>query len=78
MQSVEHGADVLPAGDERDQAAAELRTWGACFDYLADILGGRLLPERPTNLELLRWGPGGRRRFGDPRPGDYMGRDGAT
>jgi hypothetical protein len=25
-------------------------------------------------LELRRWGPGGRARFGDPRPGDYPGR----
>jgi hypothetical protein len=25
-------------------------------------------------LELRRWGPGGRARFGDPRPGDFKGR----
>lgn len=25
-----------------------------------------------AELELLRWGPGGRERFGDPRPGDRM------
>jgi hypothetical protein len=25
-------------------------------------------------LELLRWGPGGRERFGDPRPGDRFPR----
>jgi hypothetical protein len=25
------------------------------------------------DLEILRWGPGGREHFGDPRPGDYMG-----
>jgi hypothetical protein len=25
-----------------------------------------------AELELLRWGPGGREHFGDPRPGDYM------
>lgn len=24
-------------------------------------------------LEERRWGPGGRGRFGDPRPGDYQG-----
>lgn len=23
-----------------------------------------------AEVELLRWGPGGRERFGDPRPGD--------
>jgi hypothetical protein len=26
-----------------------------------------------ADLELLRWGPGGREHFGDPRPGDYAG-----
>lgn len=24
-------------------------------------------------LEIRRWGPGGRAQFGDPRPGDYVG-----
>jgi hypothetical protein len=27
-------------------------------------------------LEARRWGPGGRARFGDPRPGDFPGRIG--
>lgn len=27
-----------------------------------------------ARLELARWGPGGRARFGDPRPGDFPGR----
>jgi hypothetical protein len=27
-----------------------------------------------AELELRRWGPGGRARFGEPRPGDYPGR----
>ena len=31
--------------------------------------GGPSLAE----LERLRWGPGGRQRFGDPRPGDRKG-----
>jgi hypothetical protein len=26
-----------------------------------------------AGLELLRWGPGGRERFGEARPGDYAG-----
>ena len=26
-----------------------------------------------AELELRRWGPGGRARFGDPREGDYAG-----
>jgi hypothetical protein len=25
-------------------------------------------------IEARRWGPGGRARFGDPRPGDFRGR----
>lgn len=29
---------------------------------------------RDAELEALRWGPGGREHFGDPRPGDYPGR----
>jgi hypothetical protein len=28
-----------------------------------------------TELEELRWGPGGRAHFADPRPGDFPGRD---
>lgn len=28
-----------------------------------------------AELERRRWGPGGRAHFGDPRPGDYQGRE---
>ena len=28
-----------------------------------------------AELERRRWGPGGRLHFGDPRPGDFPGRD---
>lgn len=28
-----------------------------------------------AELERRRWGPGGREHFGDPRPGDYRGKD---
>jgi hypothetical protein len=31
-----------------------------------------------ARLEHERWGPGGRKRFGQPRPGDFPGRDGAA
>jgi hypothetical protein len=31
---------------------------------------------RSGGLERRRWGPGGRARFGDPRPGDYPGQHG--
>jgi hypothetical protein len=27
-----------------------------------------------AEMEVKRWGPGGREHFGDPRPGDYPGR----
>jgi hypothetical protein len=30
-----------------------------------------------AELEAKRWGPGGRAHFGDPRPGDYPGRQAA-
>jgi hypothetical protein len=30
-----------------------------------------------ADLEFLRWGPDGRERFADPRPGDYPGRGAA-
>jgi hypothetical protein len=51
-------------------------------DELADAWN-RIAAEplrRPTHAELekRRWGPGGRARFGDPRPGDYQGRKGAA
>lgn len=38
------------------------------------------VPAGPTlaELELLRWGPGGREHYGDPRPGDRFGRQGAA
>lgn len=29
-----------------------------------------------AELELRRWGPGGREHFGDPRPNDFRGRGG--
>jgi hypothetical protein len=31
-----------------------------------------------AELELRRWGPGGREHFGDPRPGQFEGRGGAA
>lgn len=30
-------------------------------------------PETIAELDARRWGPGGRERFADPRPGDYPG-----
>jgi hypothetical protein len=31
-----------------------------------------------AELETRRWGPGGRRRFAEPRPGDFIGRGAAA
>lgn len=52
----------------------------------ADLERARREFARPTarllagGVDLLerRWGPGGRRRFGDPRPGDFPGRGDAA
>jgi len=44
------------------------RRWHEVADPVAR--GGPSFAE----LERRRWGPGGRKHFGDPRPGDYPGR----
>jgi hypothetical protein len=31
-----------------------------------------------SEIEIRRWGPGGRKHFADPRPGDYPGRGSAA
>ena len=41
----------------------------------APIARGGLLH---AELERRHWGPGGREHFGDPRPGDYPGREAAA
>lgn len=56
--------NVLELSDERD-AQLQLRLkayregwqegWAACLDYLADQIGGRIMPAHPTELELRRW-----------------------
>jgi len=58
---------VLAAWREGYQAALDdavvsslLRAWPA--------------PGHVPDIEKRRWGPGGRGRFADPRPGDYPGR----
>jgi hypothetical protein len=56
------------ADAEREMAAA----WHAVADPASR--GGPSHAE----LERRRWGPGGRDRFGDPRPGDYQGRGDAA
>jgi hypothetical protein len=59
--------------DGRRQAEAEQeRAWYAVAHPIA--AGGISFAE----LERRRWGPGGRARAGEPRPGDYPGQDGAA
>ena len=60
----EHGYAIGYAAAEADMAAA----WRAVADPVAR--GG---PEY-AELEERRWGPEGREHFGDPRPGDFPGR----
>ena len=69
---------TLELSDERDQwlrrvHGAYREGWDACLVALADAIGGRITPPRPTALEILRWGPAGREHFGDARPGDFLG-----
>jgi hypothetical protein len=57
----------------RREAAERDRAWKRIAKPIAR--GGTTHAE----LERRRWGPGGREHFGDPRPGDYPGRqDGAA
>ncbi len=41
-----------------------------------DVIARPVITNTPAHadLELKRWGPGGREAFGDPRPGDFPGR----
>ena len=69
---------TLELSDERDgwqrRLLAERRAgYDDCLVDLADAIGGRITPPRPTALEILRWGPAGREHFGDARPGDFLG-----
>jgi hypothetical protein len=59
-------ADGYRAGYEQ-AAADQAARWNAAARA---ALGG---PAR-AELEERRWGPGGRARFADPRPGDFPGR----
>jgi hypothetical protein len=82
-------AQVLALSDERDQWERRLQAEGRAAyqagyeDALRDTdrtwarnpLHAPMLLAEPTQaeLELRRYGPGGRDHFGDPRPGDYPG-----
>jgi hypothetical protein len=55
---------------DRGRADAEAEMAGAWHRIAAPVAHG--IPA--AELEERRWGPGGRPRFGDPRPGDFPGR----
>jgi hypothetical protein len=63
LAGVDHG--------RRQAEAEQARSWYAIAHPVA--VGG--IPH--AELERRRWGPGGREHFGEPRPGDYRGKDGA-
>jgi hypothetical protein len=72
-------AGLLAESDRRDRELALRHAyfrwgWAAALTALASEIGGRIQPARPTELELLRYGPGGRAHHAEPRPGDYQGR----
>ncbi len=85
-------ADLLERSDERDQFLARiLRAEVDGYDrgYQDGDANGyrRAIAEHKAihrdlqealRWEIRRWGPGGRTRFADPRPGDFKGTGGAA
>lgn len=65
------GYDCGYRAGRQDEASERDEAWNRIAE--AAVRG---LPH--DELEERRWGPGGRARFGDPRPSDYQGREGAT
>jgi hypothetical protein len=68
-----HPDRLLAVSEERDlglrlRLAAWRDGWDACLDHFADMIGGRVNPTGPSELEITRYGPGGRAHFADPRP----------
>ena len=58
-------ACLLGLSDERDQALrARLNAWRAGYraavNALADVIGGRIVPDQPSEIERLRYPPDGR------------------
>lgn len=69
---------MLAISNERDLQLARIGAawrdgYAAALDDLAEMIGGRIWPEHPTELEERRWGPLGREHFARPRRGDYPG-----
>jgi hypothetical protein len=60
-------SEAAKAAYERGQAAGYLRA-------VADVKAVQRGLVLDAELEALRYGPGGRAHFADPRPGDFPGR----
>jgi hypothetical protein len=72
---------VIALSDERDQwARLMLESWrdgyAAALDSAVNESLARVWPDPRyvSEIERARWGPGGRARFADHRPGDFRGR----
>jgi hypothetical protein len=66
----------------RGRALGRREGWDLCtrrreHEFTAWVTGCHILDGTPdyAELERRRWGPGGRARFADPRPGDFPGRE---
>jgi hypothetical protein len=65
------------AREIRDVTAAREYERGFAEGYaraIADVKAVQHEIVRDAGLDTLRWGPGGRDHFADPRPGDFPGR----
>jgi hypothetical protein len=65
------------ARETREVTAAREFDRGYAEGYLraaADAKAAQHGIVRDAGLEEIRWGPGGREHFADPRPGDFPGR----
>jgi hypothetical protein len=62
-------------GRAEGRAEAEAEMTASWYEVAHPIARGG--PPR-DELERRRWGPGGRARFGEPRPGDYPGQGAAA
>jgi hypothetical protein len=58
----------------RLQFAREVRDTTAAREFDRGYTAAQHGIVRDAALEEVRWGPGGREHFADPRPGDYPGR----
>lgn len=80
---IQAAADLIGSIDEREHQAFR-RGFAAGYAAADDDWFIALAPAREAarraakypsfaELEVRRWGPGGREHYADPRPGDYPG-----